>query len=235
MRRMCVGSVQWPGKTTRRSTILVRAMAASRMCTRSVYYSGLITAMRDNVRYTSCVCVARDSGCFSVCFSCSWNGLRDKIGIRKFSLLRIWCDTLWISHYDQQKAQQNLVVAVYLADLALSRFPFGPILYAHVSCKKPFWTGSLTPRDLLLLPLPTRLSFWIVLLGLVSVQFFFLREMGCGWSVGSRHPSSLKFMYIDKNPIGGGICCESFCEFNCICYGFSLQFFSLVISQGSKV
>ncbi|KAH8975302.1 hypothetical protein BDL97_01G149100 [Sphagnum fallax] len=31
---------------------------------------GLITAMRDNVRYTSCVCVARDSGCFSVYLSC---------------------------------------------------------------------------------------------------------------------------------------------------------------------
>jgi hypothetical protein len=133
MRRMCVDSVQWPGKTTRRSTIPMRAVAVSSTCTRSVYWSGLITAMRDDVRYTSCVCVARDSGCFSVYLSCSWSGLRYEINIRKISLLRIWCDTLWISHYDQQKAQQHLVTFVYLADLALSGFPFGPILCAHVS------------------------------------------------------------------------------------------------------
>jgi hypothetical protein len=69
----------------------------------------------------------------------------------------------------------------------------------------------------------------------MSVQFFFLREMGCGWLVGSWHPSSLKFMYIDKNPIGGGICRKSFCELNCICYGFSLRSLGLAISQNSKV
>ncbi len=135
MRRMCVGSVQWPGKTTRRSTIPVHAVAASSTCTRSVCCNGLITAMCDNVRYTSCVCVARDLGCFSVYLSCSWSGLRYKIGIRKISLLRIWCDTPSMSHYDHQKAQQHLVAFVYLADLALSGFPFGPILCAPVRKK----------------------------------------------------------------------------------------------------
>jgi hypothetical protein len=88
--------------------------------------------MHGNVRYASCVYVARDSGCFSVYLRCSWSSLHYKIYIRKISFLRIQCDTLWISHYDQQKAQQYLVAFVYLADLVLSGFPYGPILSAPV-------------------------------------------------------------------------------------------------------
>jgi hypothetical protein len=76
-----------------------------------------------------------------------WLGIRDafqyisvaveavsitKSASEKFHSLRIRCDTLWISHYDQQKAQQYLVAFVYLADLALSGFPYGPILSAPV-------------------------------------------------------------------------------------------------------